>query len=317
MYWLTLYFQYSIVFFSLILAFYFAGRLLLFTVRRFLNLAAWSLYEDIFGSLLLGCISIVTVFSLSVTHGKTVNVLFLFVGLSLLLVLGKKRQEPTAFTFLPKLKLRQGLELCLYAWGIYTLFALGVIKNSDWSTFLLFRQTDDWGFFSAVMHSLLLTGQENTYDVYNLLDSDYWGMVPYHYTEMWIAGLLRLLRPASLPIYLIGTVVYPFYLLLASVGSWAFLECWIRPSRWFHRGMVFLCFFGTGWFFLNLIRQEGLLELFTSNLTINFLLLKPRWALNYACFLSFLLLWAKQREELGILSLVDSCREICWGSKMA
>ncbi|HJZ11741.1 MAG TPA: hypothetical protein VJ521_06305, partial [Acidobacteriota bacterium] len=42
----------------------------------------------------------------------------------------------------------------------------------------------------------------------------------------------------------------------------------------------------------------------TSNLTIHYLLLKPRLSLSFACFMSALLLWAKQRETLGLVTLL-------------
>src|SRR3990172_9232304 len=304
MFWLRDYFQYLIVFFPFLIALYLVGKLILFCFQKFLSLSSWSPYEDLFASLLIGCFAVVTAFSILITHGKTINLQFLLVAAALVWRLRKESKESTGFSFLPRLRWKQGLELLGYAWLIYTFFTLGVIRNSDWSTFLLFRQTDDWGCFSVIMQTMLITGQEYVYDVYNLLDPTYGGMVPFHYMEMWISGLLKFVYPASLPMYLIGTVVYPFYTFLALIGTWAFLECWIHPPRWFHRLMVLLCFYGTGWFFLNLIRQDGLLELFTSNLTINFLLLKPRWGMNYSCFLAFLLLWVKQRELLGFITLL-------------
>ncbi len=144
-------------------------------------------YTGIFYRMLCGILVLVLLYSVYKTSFKTVYVLLL----------------PAAFFYI-RIK-KPGLRLSLSA------------KNVPWKRlaelFLLcgmfcllynflpeseYKQKDSF-FYLKIAESLNRTGQENLHQYYNLLDTRYHGVEPYHYLELWLGALLLNVTEKLLP----------------------------------------------------------------------------------------------------------------------
>lgn len=197
-------------------------------------------------------------------------------------------------------------ELLIYGTIIYSLFALEIIRRSDWSSVLQPPHLIDWGLYSVDVQ-MLLTGQENTYNVHNLLDAAYHGMTPYHYFELWIGGVGSKIFPHAIPMYVFSLVVYPILCLLALTAGWMWLEE-VKSSSPFRRFLVFLCLFTAGWFFLSsrFIHGSGFLQLLILSFDdLNaFLIDVPKRAVVFSFLIAAILLIKNSKIKPGLIMLL-------------
>lgn len=197
-------------------------------------------------------------------------------------------------------------ELLIYGTVIYSLFALEIIRRSDWSSVLQPAHLVDWGLYSVDVR-MLLTGQENTYNVHNFLDAAYHGMTPYHYFELWIGGVWSKIVPHVLPMHVFSLVVYPILCLLALIAGWMWLEE-VGSSSPFRRVLVFLCLFTAGWFFLSsrFIHGSGFLQLLILSFDdLNaFLVDVPKRAVVFSFLIAAILLIKNSKIKPGLIMLL-------------
>ena len=261
--WSITYLQYFGLFWLSLVSFYLIGRVVVGFTSKIIgkNLEVKSPSIHLFINIVAGITVSITLFSLFVTSARTVNLLVLYVAIVFVWTLKKSPfgSEKNIPRHLTKALI---VELLIYGTAIYSLFALEIIRKSDWSSILQASHLIDWGLYSVDVQTMLQTGQENTYNVHSLLDTAYRGITPYHYFELWIGGIWPKLCSHVLPMYVFSLVVYPILCLLALIAGWMWLDEF-RFSTRLSRFLVFLCLFSAGWFFLSsrFIQGSGFLKL--------------------------------------------------------
>jgi hypothetical protein len=261
--WPIAYLQYFGLFWLSLISFYLIGRVVVGLTSKIVgkNLQVESPSVHLFINIAAGITVSITLLSLFVTSGRTVNLLVLYVVIVFLWTLKKSPfgSEKSVTRHLTKALF---VELLIYGTAIYSLFALEIIRRSDWSSILQAQHLIDWGLYSVDVQTILQTGQENTYNVHSFLDAAYRGITPYHYFELWIGGIWPKLCSHVLPMYVFSLIVYPILCMFALIAGWMWLDEF-RFSTRLSRFLVFLCLFTAGWFFLSsrFIEGSGFLKL--------------------------------------------------------
>ncbi len=261
--WSITYLQYFGLFWLSLVSFYLIGRVVVGFTSKIIgkNLEVESPSIHLFINIAAGITVSITLFSLFVTSARTVNLLVLYVAIVFLWTLKK---SPFGVEKNIPLHLTKALivELLIYGTAIYSLFALEIIRKSDWSSILQASHLIDWGLYSVDVQTMLQTGQENTYNVHSFLDTAYRGITPYHYFELWIGAIWPKLCSHVLSMYAFSLIVYPILCLLALIAGWMWLDEF-RFSTLLSRFLVFLCLFTAGWFLLSsrFINGSGFLKL--------------------------------------------------------
>jgi len=299
--WPATYFQYLGLFWLSIISFYLIGR---FVVGlTFKNIKVESPFLHLFINIATGITVATTFFSLFITSGRTVNLLTIYVVILFLWTLKKSSfsstKNPSAHFPI--------FELLIYGTAIYSLFALEIIRRSDWSSVLQPAHLIDWGLYSVDVQTMLLAGQENTYNVHNFLDAAYHGMTPYHYFELWIGGVWSKILPHLLPMYVFSLVVYPILCLLALIAGWMWLDE-VKSLTRRNRFLVFLCLFSAGLFFLSsrFIHGSGFFQLLILSFDdLNaFLVDVPKRAVVFSFLIAAILLIKNSKIKPGLIMLL-------------
>ncbi len=261
--WPITYLQYFGLFWLSLISFYLIGRVVVVLTSKIVgkNLQVESPSVHLFINIAAGITVSITLLSLFVTSGRTVNLLVLYVVIVFLWTL-KKSSFGLENSLTRHLTKALFVELLIYGTAIYSLFALEIIRRNDWSSILQASHLIDWGLYSVDVQTMLQTGQENTYNVHSFLDAAYRGITPYHYFELWIGGIWPKLFPHVLPMYVFSLIVYPILCLFALISGWMWLDESGFSTR-LSRFLVFLCLFTAGWFFLSsrFIDGSGFLKL--------------------------------------------------------
>ena len=304
--WPTNYFLYFGLFWLSLILFYLIGRFVVaFTAKilsKNLNVESPSLH--LFINIATGITVSVTLLSLFITSGRTVNLLVIYV---VIIFLWSLKKEPLQSLGTPGLTKVPFVELLVYGTAIYSLFSLQIIRQSDWSSILQPPHLIDWGLYSVDVQTMLQTGQENTYNVHSFLNVAYHGMTPYHYFELWIGVIWPKLCSHVLPMYVFSLIVYPILCLLALIASWVWLDE-VRSSTRRHRFLAFLCLFTAGWFFLSsgFIQGSGFLRLFVLSFDdLNaFLMDVPKRAVVFSFLIGVILLIKNSKIKPGLILLL-------------
>jgi len=140
-----------------------------FVKKSFLSLPGiGNKYGFAFYSLVFGLLIIISIYSLIVAKGITINVLVI----PLLLVLVKTSRN----TVIPKHGTIPYLET-----GVIVLLSVAVLHFLPESEY---KQNDSL-YYLKIAESLNRTGQENTHHYYNRYSDVFHGTDPYHYFEIW------------------------------------------------------------------------------------------------------------------------------------
>jgi hypothetical protein len=182
----------------------------------------------------------VLLYSLIVTEGKTIQLEFIIIGTGILyllkkekLFLNKKRNLKSFFQINKNKSLLLLFETIIVstAWFLWQEHFCGI-------QYVLPAQ--DVTFFSKVAEYLNLSGNENVFTTYNLLDSKYNGTSPYHYFEIWLtAGFSRVFSILSLIAYL--KLMIPVFLTIISIGIIAIFKFFFK-SNYFNLLLPLLLF---------------------------------------------------------------------------
>jgi hypothetical protein len=306
--WANIYLQYFALFWFSLVSFYLIGKLVVSFVAKIIgqNIKVNSPSLHLFINIATGLTASIILLSLFVTVGKTVNLLAIYVAIFFLWTL-KKSLDRSEKSTPHRLNWSLIFELLIYGTAIYSLFALQIIRNSNWASVLQAPHLIDWGLYSVNVQTILQTGQENTYNVHNLLDRSYHGVTPYHYFELWIGGIWSKIFPHALRIYVFSLVVYPILSIVALIAGWMWLDE-IRSSTRLHRFLAFLCLFTAGWFFLSsrFIQGSGFTQLLILSFDdLNaFLIDVPKRAVVFSFLLGAILLIKNSKTVPGLIMLL-------------
>lgn len=310
--WLETYLLYFFILLLLIAGLYIIGKSLMAVVSHVFYFNIKNAYEELFASLFIGMSVCVTLFSVIYTRIHSVNILFVFIAVCMWWAMKKEYvpiglTEKKKFSLLPNLSLSQVLELFLYAIAIYTFLAFAIISDENFSRILNKPNFIDIALYSVNVETMLMTGQENSYNVHNLLETDYWGMTTYHFFDLWIACLIKWIYSNLEAGYLLGIVVYSLCTIVALTGTWAVLNCF-NASQWYLRLLSLLCFFTAGWFFasplfINILGPESPVASSIRGLN-RFLFFLPKRFVPFLSFLPFILFYFRNKELMAFISLL-------------
>jgi hypothetical protein len=264
-------------------------------------------YAQVLYSGLTGAVALATVGALWWTHGVTIHLLALVVGLFMWHearreksqpdIEGKTDQVPNRWWGYWPLLAGAGLVYAFCAWGFvrpgaYVPFS---IPPSS-ATF-----NHDQVYSARIAYFSLITGQESDVFLLQLLDSAYNGVKPYHYLELWLTNLVAVAGgQKQLPTLCL--VAYPYFFWLALVGILALWEAaGQKVSIW-----VFLV--SLGLFFIGGLDLDFYQSIpFLSHLSsFKFPLISglPKLGQVYAFLLAFALLARQCQGVLALLTLL-------------
>lgn len=178
---------YILVSFSLQIVCFGIGFIALKLARITIN----GFYANAFAKILLGCILLVTTYACVITTGKTIMILFvpLLFFVYLYFTKNKLHNPNKQFSYTENKKET--------IFGISSIFIIIIIISAyilpsamPNSEALYPDYFFDSVFYSKISEYLTLTGQENTLKEGNLISTDFSGVGPYHYFELWLNSLL-------------------------------------------------------------------------------------------------------------------------------
>lgn len=160
-----------------------------------------------FYNLSLGVLLIIALYSIICTGFKTVNLCSL-VFLAILAVNNYKHPNVVDLKFHCLTPFLYILPVTVILFSAYT---FGENVNEDLK------------YYSKISYTLRELGQENFYHFYNIYDSKFNGMIPYHYTELWLASFFNF-TTKSLAIFSLKNFSYPFLVSITSFGILSLTE---------------------------------------------------------------------------------------------
>jgi len=151
----------------------------------------------------LGFFTLITIYSIVVTGFKTVNVIALPV-LVYLFYSNSKKFELSSYNYKTLLHLLYIFPITYFIYGCFLLPTS--IEN-------------DVRYYAKISFALAEFGQENVYHFYNKFDKGFWGIMPYHYTEMWLTSFFNVIFKVK-SIIALKYMTYPFF--ISSLGYGVF-----------------------------------------------------------------------------------------------
>jgi hypothetical protein len=264
-------------------------------------------YAQVLYSGLTGAVALATAGALWWTHGATIHLLAVVVGLfmwhearrekSTLVAEVEADQVPNRWWDYWPLLAGAGLVYAFCAWGFvrpgaYVPFA---IPHSS-GTF-----SHDQVYSARIAYFSLISGQESDVFLLQLLDPAYNGVKPYHYLELWLTNLVAVAGgQKQLPTLCL--VAYPYFFWLALVGILALWEAAGRKvTAWSF--LASLGFFFVGGFTFEFYQSFPFLSLFAS---FEFPLISrlPKLGQVYAFLLVFTLLVRQKKVVMAMLTLL-------------
>ncbi len=171
--------------FGIVVVYFFGG---IFRSLYFKTLLFKLTYRELFLNPLVGLVASVTLFSLFCTIGKSINFLFLLLGLFLLI-----ERNQTLLLEKDRMSIQQVLIFIPFLFIVY-LFSFSLLYQAGESIPLGVAVKDDL-FYALISHYIRETGIENTSHVASTLEMYNLDGVPkyYHYFELWITSLFSFL----------------------------------------------------------------------------------------------------------------------------
>ena len=140
-----------------------------------------SVYARLFYQFLAGLFVTISLYSIIVTRGITINILILPL-LYFLFWSGTKTRLVATVHQLPHIGLKHYLEMAAVAF--LSLMILHAFPVNG------YKQADGF-FYLKIAEGMNASGQENISHYFNLYNKDFHGVEPYHYFEIWITAFIR------------------------------------------------------------------------------------------------------------------------------
>lgn len=230
---------------------------------------------------LLGLFTIISLYSFVIVGIKTINLLS-FIVLVYLFILNTEKfkiQKIEVSSLLPVLYI---FPIVFFLYGSFSLPTS--IEN-------------DVRYYAKIAYSLGEFKQENLYHFYNSYETGFNGLMPYHYTEMWLTSLFNILFNIK-SIIAIKYITYPFLISCISFGVLGFVN-----NKRFLYFILFIC--------LSLLPFH-LVSVFGSGFTVyTSFWLRPNFIVYYFMLLPlFYFIIEKKWELLFLISIIASSTSV-------
>lgn len=263
-----------------------AMRSIIFRIKE--PLSAFSILSNV----LIGWVTLVTFYSVIMTHGKTVNLLF-FVLFTLYLLFRKKNyfnESQVPIIIYNTIWWKYILLVSIFAFGIF-LFQVDKIMN--WETGMFQELYGDFC-YNIKLTQFLNLGFENRYLTCNFVRDI--APMPYHYFEMWTTAMIY--KPLGLVAGVCHMVTTP--VICTSMMMLCLVSIWERNKRLNWLGII--CILGS-FFLMDII---PLLEKIHPRLTVHctYLLGQPRAMPSIIGILFFFVLYFYDKKREAFYALL-------------
>ena len=179
-----------------------------------------STYGRVFWYFFAGLFLLISVYSIVVTTGRTVNIFIL--PLLYYILKGVNNSEQETIKLSPENNRLPWLEVAFVS--LLSVVILHLFPESE------YKQADSF-FYLKIAESLNATGQENISHYNNVYNSAFHGMEPYHYFEMWITAFIIRLTDLFLPSIVVQRFVTYGVLLTGTItGLYWLAENYIKQK---------------------------------------------------------------------------------------
>jgi hypothetical protein len=192
-------------------------------------------YAQVLYSGLTGAVALATVGALWWTHGVTIHLLAVVVGL---FMWHETRREKSQSALEVKPENMPGRwwgywPLLAGAGLVYAFCAWGFVRPGAYVPFSIPDSQatvhHDHVNYARVAHFLTMSGDETDTFFLNLLDQAYQGAKPYHYLQLWLTNVMASVS-GERQVVVLYLVVYPFFYWLALVGILALWQAGRHPA---------------------------------------------------------------------------------------
>ena len=281
-----------LVFFTLFISFFLIG----YTCLYILDAGIEKFFSTIFSSAFLGILLFVITFSLIKTGGNTVNI-GLLILLLILIYEHKKSKRNSKQSYLLSIWIKGNMIAFISVFVVlafcylFTHVNAGSPEEISKASTMLHR---DFFWLANNSHYLSKSGNENIFNVNNILSESFKKNTPYHYFELWLnSGVSELVN--ILPIVSDRNIVLPLLLSIVIIGFASIAEHFlISPIQRILFAIISVFFLGLFFFdFLTFITK------FKINALDN-----PKYTVQYIWIIACLLLFLNNRIHLAIVVLL-------------
>jgi len=242
--------------------------MLLFNIRLKNNIRTY--YINAF----LGLFLLIGVFSICIVGIKTINILQILI-LSYLFV---KKGFKVNF-IMPNLK---DLIPLLYIFpSVFLIYGCYTIPESI---------ENDVRFYSKISYSLIEFRNENIFHFYNQYNEKFHGVMPYHYSELWLSSIFTSLFGLK-SIISLKYLVYPFFISSISYGIIGFID----RNRFYN----FILFIG-----LSLLPLYFVSVFKTGYFVYTDFWLRPNFIMYYYCFIALFYFILEENWDLTFITAI-------------
>lgn len=286
--------QYYLVFLATLTIIYLLGKVLC----SFFILGDQNKYLTHFIYLFVGSVVLVFLFSLITTGFKTINLVLVPLAIAFMFMHKIKWSKPTfgeAFKRAKAINTSSVVIILLIGTFFFCLQAIHIFRWDNVSYFNLVNS--DTLFSSKISEYLNLTGNENIWQVSNLLGNEsFTKNVTYHYGELWLnAFIIRLFGVLSA--VSVQLLTYPLIITIFALGLLALMEHFLKTLKVWHIIIAVLLVFFKGFYTIEFL--QGIKLFWVTPLEI------PKLSFIYVYGVAIFLAFIKERYELvGLLTVM-------------
>ncbi len=188
--------------------------------KLFCNPISDNIFRTSFYQLIIGTFVIINFFSFYYAGIKTVNV----ISMGIIFYLAFQFPPNFIWKWVEFKPLLYFIYILPFIFGLYALYKYPSSINHDFK------------FYSKIVAALSQNGQENFYHFYNTYDNAFNGILPYHYTEFWLASLFNV-STGSLATFSLRYFSYPLFLSITVFGVFGIS----KGMRWLQVLIFLIC----------------------------------------------------------------------------
>lgn len=286
----------NLFFFSTVIIFLFIiGNILL----SFFNYNRKLTYTSYFFTFLASVTFVIIVYSIFKTGFKTISIAF--IPLIFVLIYKQKLNYNNLREVFKNISIAKFL-ICLFIAFIFFFYEAAFLMKNE--LFCYNIPYCDFTYYSDISSFLHLSGQENRFLLSNVYFDSFNGIVPYHYFELWLTGLISYLF--NIPgIVALMQFVYPTFYFITFLGILALWEQFAKINT-YKIILGFLLLFVGGVFF-NFYKDYELLKYYSSSIASILYIWSKKIPPVFPFIILFFIAIKNNKLKLGLMSLLATC----------
>ncbi|WP_448519211.1 hypothetical protein [Rhodoflexus sp.] len=185
------------------------------------------------------------------------SVFLLIIPLVILLIYSLKDKKSNGISFFTKKS-----DYLFLLFIVLLLFTLRIIAFSQTKVdFLADNYSSDNLFYGRIAEFLMLSGVENTDNVYAIFEEEYKGIAPYHYLELWLSGIVARVSGLN-TFYVYSLVIHTYFLFLLALANLILFRIFIpKVNSIILYAIITLLIFSSIIYFDFLLKFNGFFEI--------------------------------------------------------